>query len=343
MIYMPMRPLSLLLLLALCCAPAHATRKTDIVHLYNGDRITGEIASLYRGILQFKTDSMGTLNIEWPEIARIQSEYYYEVRISDGNRLYGTIAEDSRPGQVILVDIFGREALESIEVVEIRPVEEDFWKRIDVYLSSTFAYTKASDVRQLTVNTQVTYEDERSLNSLSGRTDFTNTSGSDTHSTRADIGRRVWRENRSDAFRTYIGSYESNDKLDLDYRIGVGAGVGRYFIDTNRTHVTGGIGLQVINERSAGSDTKQDVEMVLNATYAAWQFHTPELNVDLSFSLYPSVTDIGRLRSDSNLRLRWEIVEDLFWDITAWATSDNQSGDGSTWDYAVTTGVGWSY
>lgn len=342
---MPLRFFSALLLLVLFCAPAHATRKTDIVSLYNGDRITGEIVSLDRGILQLSTDAMGTLSIEWPEIARVQSKYHYEVRLSNGERLYGSFAEESRAGQVALVDIFGRHDIESLQVVELRPVEADFWKRLDVYLSTTFSYTKASDVRQLTFNTQISYEDEKSLNSLSGRTDFTHTSEGESSSSRLDVSRRVWRENRSDAFRAIYGNYQTNDELELDYRVGIGAGFGRYFIDTHRTHLTGAAGLQVVTERSASSDTSQDVELVFNTTLATWKFSTPELNLDLNFTLYPSITDSGRVRSDTNLRLRWELIEDLYWDVTAWASSDNRSnrGDGSSGDYAITTGIGWEY
>ncbi len=343
MIEKPARLLSALLLFVLICAPAHATRKTDTVSLYNGDRITGEISSMFGGILEFKTDAMGTLKIEWPEISRIESKYHYEVRLSTGDRMYGSLAEESRPGQVVLVDIFGRHEIEWLQVVEIRPIEDDFWQRLDVYLSTTFSYTKASDVRQLTINGQVNYEDEKSLNSLSGRTDFNNTAESDTSSSRLDIGRRVWRQNRSDSFRAIYGNYETNDELDLDYRVGAGGGIGRYFMDTHRTRITGIAGLQVITERFNKEDTNQDVELVLSGTLATWKFSTPELNVDLSFTLYPSITDSGRVRSDTNLRIRWELIEDLYWDVSGWASSDNQSnqGDGSTWDYAITTGIGW--
>jgi hypothetical protein len=340
-----MRLLSALLLLALFCSPANATRKTDIVSLYNGDRITGEITSLLGGILELKTDAMGTLNIEWPEISRIQSNYHYELRLSSGDRLYGSLAEEARPGQIVLVDIFGRHEIEWLQVVEIRPVEQDFWKQLDVYLSTTFAYTKASDVRTITLNTEINYENEKSMNSLAARTDFTNNSGQESSSSRVDVTRRVWQEKRSDSFRAIYANYQSNDQLDLDYRVGAGAGLGRFFLDTHRSRMLGVAGLQLITERSTGKDTNQDVELVLNASLATWKFSTPELNLDLSFTLYPSITDSGRVRSDTNLRLRWELIEDLFWDVTAWATSDNQSneGDGDTWDYAITTGIGWKY
>ena len=50
------------------------------------------------------------------------------------------------------------------------------------------------------------------------------------------------------------------------------------------------------------------------------------------------------MRTDGNLRIRWELIEDLFWDVTAWMTSDNQAEtEDSTIDYSITTGIGWEY
>ncbi len=336
---------TLLLLASLFSTGSHAQRKTDVISMYNGDQITGEIKSLYGGILELSTDAMGTLRIEWPEIANVQSKYHYEIRLSDGERMYGSFAEDSRPGQVSLLDIYGRHDLEWLQVTEIRPVEDGFWERIDIYLSTTFSYTKATDLQQYALNTRISYEDEQTQNTLTARYDVTDTGGDDATSSRIDLNRQVWRGARSDSFRAVFANLENNDELELDYRIGAGAGIGRYFLDSHRTRLTGTAGLQVITERSQVEKvTNQDVETFFNVSFATWKFTTPELNLDLSFNLYPSLTDGGRVRSDTNLRLRWELVEDLYWDITAWSTTDNRAEDTSKeTDYAITTGIGWEF
>ncbi len=86
------------MMLSLTSPGAAAHSKTDIVTLYNGDRITGEIKHLYGGLLQYGTDSMGTIKVEWQEIARVESRFHYEVRTSTGERLFGTIGPGERPG-----------------------------------------------------------------------------------------------------------------------------------------------------------------------------------------------------------------------------------------------------
>ena len=88
----------LLALLSTWSFEALAQRKTDVVTLYNGDRITGEIKGLLGGILKLSTDAMGTLNIEWQEVSHLESDYYYEVRLSKGTRHFGSVAKSLLPG-----------------------------------------------------------------------------------------------------------------------------------------------------------------------------------------------------------------------------------------------------
>ena len=338
------RCIAVLAALALLSPGAQAGRKTDIIILYNGDRVTGEIISLLGGILEVSTDSMGRLNIEWPEVASVDSKYHYELRLSNGERMYGSFDDNARPGQVVLVDIFGKHNVESLQVVEIRPIEDNLLDRIDIYLSTTFQYTKATDLGQISFNTDISYEDEASQTRFSGRTDLISSNDEESNSSRYDIERWSWRKNRSDSFRSLFANYEDNDELGLNRRIGAGYGVGRYWRDTNKTRFTGAMGLQAITESFSGQETNEDIELYLSTTFNTWKFTTPELDIDFTFNVYPSLTDSGRVRTDGNLRIRWELIEDLFWDVTAWMTSDNQAEtEDSTIDYSITTGIGWEY
>ncbi len=340
---------SLILLLAFTLSlDALAQRKTDVVTLYNGDRVTGEIKSLLAGILEFSTNGMGTIKIEWQEIASIQSQYHYEFRTTDGQRLFGSIEPSELPGQFVVTDLYGTHDFDWLEVVEVRPIEETFAERLDIYLSAGYSYTKASSVGQTTFNTRVSYEDQNSRNTLTGRTTITDTEDDTTSSNRFDVNRMLWTD-RTKWFRTIFANYENNDELELEHRIGAGGGIGRYFVDTNQNRWIGVVGAQVINEKplrgddGKGTSSNQDVEMILVTTYDAWRLNTPELDLQLRFTIYPSITESGRVRTDSDIVLRWEIIEDLFFDITAWSTTDNEAESDRQTDYGITTGIGWEY
>ena len=55
-------------LLTVLVSTAGAQPKTDVVRLANGDHITGEVKSLNRGQLEYKTDDAGTIYFEWDKI-----------------------------------------------------------------------------------------------------------------------------------------------------------------------------------------------------------------------------------------------------------------------------------
>ena len=333
---------TLLLLLCTISNLASANAKTDVIILYNGDRVTGEVKSLENGILALSTDSMGTINIEWQDIARLESEHYYEIRTSDGSRHLGSVAPTTQPGQVEVTDLDGEYQFDALQVVRIRPIEKSVLDRLDLYFSAGYSYTRASSIAQSSINTNLAYEDEKSRNSLTGRASFTDSSDESTSSSRVDLDRAVW-TSRKNIFRSSFASYESNDELGLKHRLGVGAGLGTILADTYRNRLVAIAGLQVITEENKGGDSDQNLELYLSGRYLAWRLDSPELDLDFGLNIYPSLTDTGRARSSSDLRLRWELVEDLFFDITAYGTYDSRAESGSGIDYGVTTGLGWEF
>lgn len=338
---LPVVALLLTLQLALC-GEALARSKTDVVTLYNGDHITGEIKSLYGGLLEYSTDAMGTVKLEWQHIAQVQSMYNFEIRLSDGSRHFGSLQKPARPGQLLAASLGEDLDLSMIEVVELRPIEDSVLERFDVRLSAGYSFTRASSVAQTSLNTEIGYEDEKARNTLNGRLTITDTSDETTRSARVGASRQRWTD-REGTFRLLFSNYETNDELALDYRLSAGLGVGRYFIDKRGMRLLGASGLQVLTERSSEGEEQDSVELFLSTKYSMWRFDTPELDLDFSFQLYPSVTETGRLRGDSDITLSWEIVKDLFWEISAYGTYDNEAEGDKQIDYGVTTGLGWKY
>jgi hypothetical protein len=329
-------------LAGLFSSQAFAQRKTDVVTLYNGDRITGEVKSLEGGLLRFSTDSMGTLEIEWQEIAQLHSKFYYEIRVGNGQRYFGSIEPATRPGQLLVQDLDGQQDLDWLQVVEVRPIEKNFVDRIELYLSAGLSYDRGSSITQTSLNTNISYENERGSTTLAGRSTATDSDDKNTSSSRLDLRRAIWTSHPK-WFRALLGSYESNDELDLDYRFGAGGGFGRFILDSHKLRLVGIAGLQVITEQSQGAGKDQNLELILSSRFEMWEFNSPELELDFGFSLYPSLTDTGRLRSDSDLRLRWELIEDLFFDITAYGTWDSRAEGDTGLDYGVSTGLGWEF
>jgi hypothetical protein len=79
-----------LLALGAGAGPALAAR-TDVVVLRNGDRLTGELTELDRGRLTFKTDDVGTVAIEWDDVAGVTAAATFEVEDLDGRQYFGAL------------------------------------------------------------------------------------------------------------------------------------------------------------------------------------------------------------------------------------------------------------
>ncbi len=88
----------------LLAGPVVAAPKTDVIVLLNGDRITGEVKELARGMLKFKTDTMDTLYIQWDKILSLQSRQRLEVELANGVRYFGSAEPTSEPGQLLIQD-----------------------------------------------------------------------------------------------------------------------------------------------------------------------------------------------------------------------------------------------
>jgi hypothetical protein len=342
------------ILVAMPGADALARDKTDLVYMSNGDRITGEIKQLGRGILQVKTDAMGTLQIEWEEVQNIESAYVFQFERTDGTRVTGKIAPATEERSITLQAGLGKITFAHERLVRIAPIEKTFWDRLDGSFSFGYSFTKASDVAQTNFGLRVSHRSEEQAFTLNGSTIITQDQADvQTDRTEVLLGITQFRTNRW--FNGYLLGFEANDKLGLDLRTSLGAGIGRYLVQTNENEFSliGGLNgtIEDLDEVHDGSRVTQNkvreesLEALLGAQYQRYIFDEPVMDLSIRYFLFPSLTDSGRVRSQLNINLRWELVKDLFWDLNYYNTYDSQppSGSRSTSDYGVVTSLGYSF
>ena len=66
-------------------AQAVAREKSDVLHMNNGDTLTGEIKLLEHGKLRLGTAYMGDVSIEWDDVAKLESDFEFQLERVDGN------------------------------------------------------------------------------------------------------------------------------------------------------------------------------------------------------------------------------------------------------------------
>ena len=85
--------------------PAMAGGK-DFVIFKNGDRVTGEIKGLSRGVLTFSTDySENDYQIKWEDVRRIESNRPFIFTLQSGERVTGSLATESKEPLILRLRI----------------------------------------------------------------------------------------------------------------------------------------------------------------------------------------------------------------------------------------------
>jgi len=326
---------------------ALAAPKTDVLVLANGDRLTGEVKSLTQGKLSFKTDATGTIEVEWTYVASLQTTQYLEVELGSGARYLGQVPAGASAGHLRLAadeEDAGRE-LRLDDVVRIATIDRgNVIERLDGYVTGGYDYSKASDTQHLTLTAGLSSRTPvRSWTIDGSGTATRERDGRETDRYSVDASHRRFLANRR--FLQGFGGLEGNDELALDLRAALGGGYGMYFRQTQRDEWYGLVGIGVIREEFTGQAPDESIEGVLSTGYTLFRFKDPEASLDAQISLLPSLTQSGRVRSQGDVRARFELVEDLFFELSLYGTYDSNPGEQaeSNSDIGVTTSLGYSF
>ena len=381
-----MRLSPLLTQLALLCisfssAEVWSHAKTDIITVANGDKITGAVSAMTAGKLSLSTDYAGTVNIKWREIKQIESRYLYEIRLDDGERIYGRFTTNTTENQLTLRVSGQYRQVDIDDIVEVRSIEEELADKLDLQLSSTI--TADPDNKTLVLFASGTYDVRGGRTNFSARVDDTrNTQDDKTTSSNASslqISREFWRERgTAQSFRVLNARYDTNDELNIDHRGSLGFGLGRYLINDLGHELGVSAGVQATQEwrgrcddqvtsnsalATAWSDDDMedededqprkslercaDAELFLNFKWHLYSFQKRDMDIFVTGATYPSLTDWGRVRGDLNLIINWELFNNFYWTVNLRTEVDN-AGDreddsyGNS-DYTLSTGVSWKY
>jgi hypothetical protein len=323
---------------------AAAQGRTDVVTLPNGDRITGEVARLDRGRLEFKTDDAGTLYLEWDKLATVQATRAVEVVTQDGLRLLGSLG----PAASRMLTVVGSDGPVSVamaQVTIIRQIGSSFWSKLDGSIDAGYSYTRSSGVGQLNVNWDTYFRTPaaraRLVLSLSETRQDDEAEPDDRGSIEASYLRYPWQR----WFISAAGRFETNKSLGIELRTQAGAVFGPRLVNSNRGQLGLGLGVVVNNEQGVDVEATQNVEAVITLQGAYYTYDRPRTNLDLSVTYYPSLSDPGRRRLQLDTGVKRELWKDFFVAVTLFNTYDSRppNPDANTNDVGVVTSIGWTY
>jgi len=302
-----------------CCFIVQG-QKTDKVQLKNGDNITGEILSLKLGILSFKMDGPGTINIKWEEVKGIASQKVFEFTLIGGNLVVSRLDSLLLSYHIANLD----------DIVEIIPIKDRFLKRLVGDVNWGFNYTKSNAIFQSNFISTITYKIPKLEIGLKLNSILTNY-GKDTSLTlKQDV---IASSKRYLSRKFYWGTslgWQQNTELGLASRFLVSGVVGLNPMADNHNRLFFSSGLSYNQEQSV--ETSQytgNLNALFEVAYKRFYYSTPKLSIDADYIIYPGITDWGRIRMQADLNVSVEILKDFQTGLVFYYSYDNRPPQGS--------------
>ncbi len=314
----------------------------DKVYLKNGDRITGNIKELDRGKLRVKTTTMDTIYLNWVDVESVESNTYLRIAKTDGSFVYGRVQKSDMTENLRIRDKGKTTEIPALEVASAKPirVDESFWHQIEGDARAGIDYKKASDILLVNVASNLRLRREKYELAFGFNWNETGRAEED-NSSRAELGGDYTRFLKDRWFWKGSAALERNQELGLDLRTILSGTAGKYFIQTStmRFEVAAGLAAS-LEDRTDG--TKQDgLEGHIRSSFDIFIWNIPMTRLTANVDVFPGITESSRVRINTNINLRNEIVRDFFWDLTFYSNYDNQPAAGAeSEDFGIVTSLG---
>jgi hypothetical protein len=311
-------------------------QKTDKIHLKNGDVITGEIKNMKLAKLKFDMTGLGVIYIKWEEIISLRSDKTFEVRLKSGayqiTRLDSVYFSDS----LINLD----------DIVEIVTIRNTFIKRLEGDINLGLNYTKSNSIFQFNFSSSTTYRIPRAEINFVLNHVISNSSSDTAQSRKQDATIGALRKLDNQFFvMTYMG-WEENTQLGLENRFLVAGGGGKIIISDNHQRLLTGAGL-TLNKEKTGENVSYEgnLEALAMIQFKKFRYSSPKLSIDAQYTIYPSLTDPGRIRMNLQVNTSVETFKDFFVGFTFYDNYDNRSSSSglSNNDYGLTFTIGYTF
>jgi len=284
-------------------------QKIDTVYHINGNVLTGDFKKMVYGIVTWKMDGMGTINLETTKINTLQSPKQFEIKLKNGLIYFGSFDTSGIARHVYIVLANGRELVSVKDMVEVYPIKRNFWQRTSGNFSLGVNYSKGSNLATVTSSGNLSYR-KRKLYFVLDWDDY-NTYQSDTlTSTKADVNfgwehllKKKW----------YIGTIlglSQNSELGTKLRMNLSVLALHDFVynSWNRFYAGGGIG----GQRETPYDTtgiKNDLVGIFAIAWKVYKLTSPKLWIDANLMYIPYMTTSGRHRLNINLYPQISVVD----------------------------------
>ena len=340
---MPRRAIVLAAILASPLELVAQRVRDEVVELSNGDRVTGEIKGLDRSQLTVRTIDLGTVQIRWQRVVRLNSNRTLELELVDGRRLQGSLVSPT-PG---MLDVSGRAGTVHVDlasIVVIRPVARSWIGDVTGRIDLGFSYTRGSQVAQTSGNAEITTRRPAFQSTVTFNAVLTAVEGQ-SDSSRYLLGYRYYRFWTGRVFVGGLGDAQRNQDLGISLRASAGGGPGYRILKSHRQELTV-LGGPVFVREVPLQEPESTHGLALVATnYSLFFNEYPKTNVDVANQLRFGLSEPGRFLLDLNASVRRELWRDFYIAGSLYDSYDNRPPASSSIknDVGVTLTLGWTF
>lgn len=320
----------------------------DTVILRSGYSVIGEVKSLKRGNLEFDTEEMDLVKIDWADVAFVISNSFYKIELTSGAEYFGSLA-GADTGVLIIVGPV-TDTIPFSEVIVIRQLESGFWVRTNGFLDVGTNFARANSLRSILGKGRFAYRGRKWGFDVNAETywqsqETTSDQGDTvkTSTTRNTVSSGVTRFFGARWAANAHGQVEQNEELNLDRRF-LGDLSGAYqFIRNQGIELSVGAGAALNAEQFTGEAKVQSVEALVSVMFDA--FDIGDVDIFTSLATYSNPRGGGRFRLNLDARIAWEIFSDfsIGLNVTERYDSAPPSVNAQKRDYQYTFSIGWSW
>jgi hypothetical protein len=332
--------------------PVFGRQQTDVIVMKNGDRLTGEIKWIHAGVLFLSLDYVdGTISVQWSQVARLESSQQFIVKTQEGSVFSGTLKTVEAPSvETVKIQVAdGSEkavVLDWSRIVELDQTSKNFLRRINGAINFGTIFSKGNESTQYNLSSEAEYLRERWSAQSNFSSNLSSSSGTNA-STRNQVGFGVRRLlPRQNYFYSGLGSFLQSSEQGISLQTNVGGGIGRYLKNTNRQSISvlAGMAWQSTEYNPAIVPLARQNIAAAMVVADVKLFKFKKTNLSINASVFPAVSEPGRVFFDTNGTYYIKLFSNLSWNFSFYGNLDNQPpAKFSGSDYGTSSGVSWTF
>ncbi|BDF94170.1 MULTISPECIES: DUF481 domain-containing protein [Pseudoalteromonas] len=293
------------------------SEKYDWVRLTSGEWLKGDIKAYYDKQLEFESDVLDTLYIDREDIFMVISGRSHAVRFNDGTVLEGPL---NISGGYVVVGMSRPDQYKYSDLVSVAPSFDDAlsaWS-IKVGIGANISkgnteqteYSASVDIKRRTASNRLL------INALADRT------SNDDEITENNIrasGTFDWFYTKSLYFRPISFDYFRDPFQNIDHKYTIGAGIGYYLIDTDKTEWDIGMGpafqhteFSDVVEGTDKTNSSSSFYIESNTEYEL----TSDIDLTFDYKFTFAETAAGGNAQSAKAGASFDITDDIDFDIS---------------------------